>query len=202
MTPQEFVDTIIAPALVALGLDSVPARQLLLGTALQESGLRDIDQIGGGPAKGDFQIEPATRADVLNWVEHTHVQWFDAVEGLDGPVRDAAIARLIYERAPGVIGVTPEAQAAYYKHWYNTPLGKATVAEYLANWKLADGVDFTTIPLAREEPPKEVLSAVPTPTGDAVSGDLGGLTEPVTEVVDQGELPPVGELTPVEAAPV
>ena len=166
MTPQEFVDTVVAPALIALGLDSVPARQLLLGTALQESGLRDIDQIGGGPARGAFQIEGATRADVLHWVERTHPQWFDVVEGLDGEVRDAAVARLIYERAPGVIGASPAEQAAYYKQWYNTPLGAATVEKYLANWTAAEGVDFTTLPLAQEESLKEVLSAVPAPPAD------------------------------------
>ena len=180
MTPQEFVDTVIAPALMALGLDSVPARQLLLGTALQESGVRDIDQLGGGPARGAFQIEPATRADILNWAEHRQVRWFDVVEGLDGMVRDAAIARLIYERAPGVIGATPEAQAAYYKQWYNTPLGAATVGQYLANWTHAAGVEFSSFPLEPDEPPKAILSAVPAPEADHVSGDPVGLDEGIT----------------------
>src|ERR1700758_5372595 len=131
---QDFLDTVIVPALAALDRDTIEARQLLLGTAMQESGLRDIDQIGGGPAQGPFEIEPRTRADVLLWVGPRHPVWADAVDQLEGDQQDAAVARLIYERAPGVIGSTPEEQAAYYKQWYNTPLGKATVAEYLANW--------------------------------------------------------------------
>lgn len=174
MTPQDFLDQVITPALVALGLDSVPARQLLLGTALRESGLRDIDQIGGGPAQGPFQIEPATRADIRNWVFHRHPDWCDAALRLPGEQHDAALCRLIYERAPGVIGSTPEEQAAYYKQWYNTPLGKATVAEYLANWKAAEGVDF--------ERPFEGAPAAPVFAGE--NGGQQGV-DPAPQVVDQ-----------------
>ena len=157
---QDFLDSVIVPALAALDLDSVEARQLLLGTAMQESGLRDIDQTGGGPALGAFQIEPATYHDVMNWAAARHPEWHNAVLDIAGTeIRDAAVARLIYERAPGVIGATAQEQAAYYKQWYNTPLGAATVAQYLANWAtVSEGVDFLASPLGgtQEQTPSEI----------------------------------------------
>ena len=147
MTPQEFVDSIIAPALVALGLDTVQARQILLGTALQETGLRDIEQEGGGPALGYFQMEPATQHDLQIWLRARHPEWLECVEGLTGGVQEAAYARLLYERCPGAIPTEIFGQATYYKHWYNTPLGKATVEEYLHNFARAEGVVYDATPL-------------------------------------------------------
>ena len=56
-------------ALVAIGLNSLPAEQLVLGTAIQESGgLQYREQIGGGPALGLFQIEPQDHHDI--WVNY------------------------------------------------------------------------------------------------------------------------------------
>src|SRR5947207_14512835 len=64
--PKGFVDEVIAPALEALGLDGdlQAATELLLGTAMQESGLVFRKQLGGGPARGLFQMEPATHDDI------------------------------------------------------------------------------------------------------------------------------------------
>ncbi|MEO1456459.1 MAG: hypothetical protein AAFV49_02690, partial [Pseudomonadota bacterium] len=66
-TAQEFVTLVIEPTLCAL--PSMPfsraAAQLLLGTALHESmGLKHRKQVGGGPALGFFQMEPATHDDI------------------------------------------------------------------------------------------------------------------------------------------
>jgi hypothetical protein len=200
---QEFLDTSIVPALTALSLDTLEARMILLGTAMQESGLRDIDQTGGGPAHGPFQIEGPTRSDILHWASVRHPQWFAALEGLTGAVLDAAVARLLYERAPGAIGATPEEQAAYYKQWYNTPLGKATTTEYLANWAVvSEGVVFDQTPLGGTPP---LVPATPIPEdavtiADQAQGGLSrlqpmepgaslfNLDEPVTEVIAQGTL--------------
>ena len=189
---QEFLDSVIVPALDALMLDSVVARQLLLGTAMQESGLRDIDQIGGGPAKGPFEIEDATRADITHWATVRHPEWAEVLERLEGDQRDAATARLLYERAPGAIGATPEEQAAYYKQWYNTPRGAATVAEYLANWAVvSEGVVFDLLPLEQAALPASLLSPTPLPVLQPVETGavLSNLDEPVTEVIDHGLLP-------------
>jgi hypothetical protein len=189
---QDFLDSVIVPALDALMLDSVVARQLLLGTAMQESGLRDINQIGGGPAKGPFEIEDATRADITHWATVRHPEWAEALERLEGDIKDAATARLLYERAPGTIGTTPEEQAAYYKQWYNTPRGAATVAEYLANWKVvSEGVVFDLLPLEQAALPASPPSPTPLPVLQPVETGavLSNLDEPVTEIVDHGLLP-------------
>ena len=64
-SPQDFVTTIIEPVLCHLGAFSPAAVQLLLGTAVHESmGLRHRRQIGGGPARGYFQMEGATHDDI------------------------------------------------------------------------------------------------------------------------------------------
>ena len=64
--PEGFVSDVIRPVLTALGLDQdvSGATELLLGTALQESGLAHRVQLGGGPARGLFQMEPNTHDDI------------------------------------------------------------------------------------------------------------------------------------------
>ena len=153
MTPQDFVNQVIVPALTALELDTPAARELLLGTALQESGLRNIQQ-DGGPALGYFQMEPQTHDDL--WASYlTFRQSLAAkVKSLlpdgTGPSADqliscpqyaVAMARILYLRVPQAMPDAGDldAQAAYYKQWYNTPGGAATTAEYVANWNAAMG---------------------------------------------------------------
>jgi hypothetical protein len=63
-TPQEFLATVIRPTLMAIDLDSTAAEQLLLGTAMQESDLVHRRQMGDGPARGFFQMEPFTHNDI------------------------------------------------------------------------------------------------------------------------------------------
>src|SRR6056300_1676988 len=64
LDPAQFRSQIIIPALDVLGLNSKAAQELLLGTAIQESRLTYLKQIGGGPALGLYQIEPATHHDL------------------------------------------------------------------------------------------------------------------------------------------
>jgi hypothetical protein len=62
-----FVRATIGPVLRQLGLDEYrmqAAEELLLGTALQESGLIYRRQLNNGPALGLFQMEPATHDDI------------------------------------------------------------------------------------------------------------------------------------------
>ncbi|SMF86500.1 hypothetical protein SAMN05428998_1881, partial [Tistlia consotensis USBA 355] len=66
---RQFATWIVRPTLAYLadglpGFASDAAVELLLGTAAQESGFRYLAQLGGGPALGPYQSEPATRADV------------------------------------------------------------------------------------------------------------------------------------------
>ena len=65
-----------------------------------------------------------------------------AVLQLEGSLfYQTAVARFIYWRVPKAL---PDADdipglAAYWKKWWNTPLGKGTVAQYIKNWKRAMG---------------------------------------------------------------
>src|SRR5262249_50020699 len=63
-TPDDFLASIIRPTLLAIDLHSTAAEQLLLGTAMQESDLIHRRQLGDGPARGFFQMEPATHNDI------------------------------------------------------------------------------------------------------------------------------------------
>lgn len=143
---HQFVDLVIEPALETLGLHSQAAVELLLGTALQESGLRFLRQLNDGPALGLFQMEPATHDDI-------HLNFLAFKPELRGKLEilctmahpsalagnswyAAAMCRLHYYRVAEQLPPAGNAvaQAAYWKRHYNTPLGRGSEAEYLANW--------------------------------------------------------------------
>jgi len=151
VNPDDFTAQVIRPALAAINLGGLAAEQLLLGTALQESGLRNIRQ-SGGPALGYFQMEPATHNDIWTNFLMGNPQLAAAIKNLlpngtapltsdliSFPIYAAAMARVHYLRVPAPLPAAGDldAQAAYYKKWYNTPGGAATTAEYIANWSRA-----------------------------------------------------------------
>ena len=62
---KQFRELIIRPALEAIGLWSQTAENLVLGTAIHESGnFKYIKQVGGGTALSFYQIEPVTADDI------------------------------------------------------------------------------------------------------------------------------------------
>ena len=144
--PQQFRDLVIRPSLKSIGLWSQSAEQLLLATAVAESGLRSLKQIAG-PALGVYQIEPATHADIwINFLRyHRHGTLANSIERLIAPEASrhdqlvtnlayaTAMARLVYYRRPEPL---PEADdlagmAKYWKAHYNTVLGAGTVTGFL-----------------------------------------------------------------------
>lgn len=140
---KQFREYVVDPALRNIGLYSRAASNLLVGTAVQESGLTYLKQLGGGPALGVYQIEPATHVDVLyNWVQHRPIYAWIMDEADDRSlITDLAyattIARLIYYRRPEPL---PEADdidglASYWKLWYNTPRGKGHAAEFALKYR-------------------------------------------------------------------
>jgi hypothetical protein len=147
--PIHLTKYVIRPVLKDLGLYSVPAEQLVLGTACQESQCgRWLKQLGNGPALGIYQMEPATHDDIWdNFLEHRDklvekVKGFwintssDLADELVGNLYYAtAMCRIHYLRVPEPIPDTLIGQAYYYKRYYNTPLGKATAEEYIAAWR-------------------------------------------------------------------
>jgi hypothetical protein len=147
-------EAVIRPTLKHLELWSPAAENLLVGTIAIESGGRRLRQAGGGPARGLYQIEPATHDDVWeNYLEHKPklsgrvallmTSWFAAGKGdadhreLDGNLfYSTAIVRIIYLRVPEVLPHADDiaALAVYWKKYYNTPLGKGDPAEFLARY--------------------------------------------------------------------
>ena len=148
---------VISPTLGALKMRSWQAEQIVLGTAIAESNLESLYQIGGGPARGLWQIEPFTARDVLRrylglridlrlrlkkavyplggmaWLAN----WSD--DDLSRALRSnlalgAAVCRLIYLWVPEPIPDTLEGQAAYWVEHYNKG-GAATVEHYIAAWE-------------------------------------------------------------------
>jgi len=132
-------------------LHSVAAVELLVGTALKESGgLRWRRQLNHGPARGLFQMEGATYDDIWrNYLAFRPVlaeairSAFTPAGGeltfeqiTDDDAYAAVMARLKYLRVPAPLPPAGDvqAQAKYWKDHYNTKLGKGTVASYVETW--------------------------------------------------------------------
>jgi hypothetical protein len=145
-----FAETVIRPTLRIMGCWSEAAEHLLLGTAIAESGLKERVQRGGGPARGLFQMEPATHEDIWNnFLRHRpplaqSVRAFlstpaaDRIAELEHNDRYAcAMARVHYLRVKAAIPTTAKVTdlAAYWKAHYNTPAGKGTVQHFVKAWK-------------------------------------------------------------------
>ena len=137
---------VIQPALWEIELWSPAAEELVLGTAIVESRLSFIKQLDTGPALGLWQIEPDTHSDIYeNFLEYRE-GLYDQVMGLSAPGQTfeenltsnmqygAAICRLCYYRAPEALPDEGDlkGQAAYWKRYYNTPLGAGTEGKYIA----------------------------------------------------------------------
>lgn len=137
---------LITETLKEIDLYSEDSVNLLMGTAAQESRFKYIQQLGGGPAKGYFQMEPATYRDHMQWLVRykkklsgkilkvSGVENYDA-NYLYSAVHAICMARIHYLRKPTVLPDNLEGYAYYYKKHYNTYLGKATTKEFIHNYK-------------------------------------------------------------------
>ena len=140
----------IVPALDVIGLGGRAATELVLGTGIQESRLLARRQLDHGPARGLWQMESATfwdlwnnfvgknaqlRADMLQ-ITHGKAATHELLVAND-PF-SAAMCRVLYRRvsAPLPDAGDLRAQAAYWKKYYNTPLGAGRESEYIKNWQL------------------------------------------------------------------
>ena len=132
---------------------SPAAENLIMGTAAHESGgLKHLRQIGGGPALGVFQIEPATALDTWhsylslrpkleNLVSELMWPWPEATitnQLIWHPAYAAAVVRLIFWRDPHPL---PEPDdilglAQYWKRVYNSEKGKGTVKQFIRDYNL------------------------------------------------------------------
>lgn len=120
------------------GLCTDTAVHLLLGTAAQESLFGKYMRQVRGPAMGAFQIEPAT----FDWLKGKYKKAYPIISNIDvGDLEwDLAMAiifaRLRYRAVTAALPTDEvNALAAYWKQYYNTPLGAGTVEEFVANYK-------------------------------------------------------------------
>lgn len=156
MKLEDIRDFVIEPGLRRIGLLEDKRVQMVLGTGLVESQYVHLDQTtpGPGPAYGPWQMEKPTHDDLwANFISYQPSALRDALLEIAGakygppPITvlhwnlmyGACMCAIHYRRAPGK---HPEAgdfaaMAAYWKQWYNTPLGKGTVAKALPFFKQA-----------------------------------------------------------------
>ena len=143
--PGQFHGLVIRPTLEGIGLWSEAAGRLLLGTALVESGLTYLTQHGGGPARGVYQIEPATMRDLSRHWLAFRPAWQEALDRYDDPDQNdadelvtdlafaTAIARLHYYRVPEPLPDPEnlEGLAQYWKDHFNTRAGRGRVEDFV-----------------------------------------------------------------------
>jgi len=135
---------VVQPVLQALDAYSKAAENLLIGTAVQESRLEYLKQLGGGPACGLFQMEPATHDDI--WTNYLAYQpdLRARIEAFAVPHQDrhdqlawnlayaTAMCRAHYRRVREALPDEGDVDglARYWKRYYNTELGAGTVSEF------------------------------------------------------------------------
>lgn len=165
INPEQLRKLVVRPVLAALDLSAPDvAENLIMGTAAHESHLGDfIMQVGGGPAMGIYQMEPATLNDCYeNYLDYASRAALKAkVDGFLAPnpvtpsstgsgnqpdkaaqlatnlAYATAMCRIRYYRAPAAMPSDPNdlnALAAYWKQYYNTPLGAGTTAQFIADY--------------------------------------------------------------------
>ena len=129
-------------------LNTPAAVELLMLTAATESHLGTYIRQIKGPARGIFQMEPATEKDIyenylrfprqlqlLLWVEE-----FKGTRGIDLKANLAyqiAMARVHYWRSPMKMPLEDDAVglANKWKQVYNTELGRGTIGKALADYR-------------------------------------------------------------------
>lgn len=150
---------VVRPSQMRIGLWDQASENLVFGTGLVESGYQAIDQVtpGPGPAYGFWQMEEKTYADI--WTKYLPSQpsaLRDSLIVMSGlmvskgafpPVTvlhwnllyAAAMCRIHYRRVRAALPAAGDAyaMAQYYKTYYNTPLGAATLERALPFFRQA-----------------------------------------------------------------
>ena len=150
MDVAHFRASVVRPVLAHLGVHSPAAEALIVGTAVHESGgLRWLAQRGGGPAKGVFQIEPATHDDIWGNFLRFRPRLAAKVAAVAAPwparhdqlatnlAYACAIARVQYLRVPEPLPAAGDLRglAAYWKAHYNTARGAGTAAAFVRDYR-------------------------------------------------------------------
>ena len=97
-----------------------------------------------GPARGIFQMEPATHDDIWRYLDRPKNRILREIVESMGASEDelvynlryaTAMARIKFWYVPESLPETIEGQAEYYKTYYNTAGGAGSVEKYLAMHK-------------------------------------------------------------------
>ena len=136
---------IIAWSLKEMGLYSKDAVDLVYKTGNAETGYRHLKQMGGGPAIGFWQVEPATLIDIMD----NYVKYRPELEKrlkslgfsrssietrvMSNIALQAVFCRLKYKRDKYALPKSNDlkGQAEYWKRVYNTHLGKGTIKHFM-----------------------------------------------------------------------
>lgn len=141
---------VIVPAISSIGLYSMSAENLLLGTAAQESHLGEYLKQVKGVALGIYQMEP----DTYHWLWDSHVKpkvnilskirlycGYSGKPDASRLVSDLTLAtimaRLRYsvEKESLPFPNNIEELARYWKKYYNTENGSGTTEEFILNYR-------------------------------------------------------------------
>lgn len=129
-----------------LGFWSHKAEELLMFTAAHESeGGKHRRQLGGGPALGVFQMEPATFYDIRENYLRYRSALMQKIRELGNVYNPSALvnndhlaagmARVHYLRAPEALPeATPEDMAKYWGRYYQTQSDSAKEAKAIADY--------------------------------------------------------------------
>ena len=145
----------VRPGLFAAGdvFNSISRQHLVLGTGYKESGYVHTVQIGGGPALGFFQMEPATYRDTLINFVAFRPDLQKAIFALTGshapdvqtlvinPAFAALMCGIKYLRSPIPLPAPFDAfgQACIWKKAYNGP-GKGVISDAVQYFRTANEV--------------------------------------------------------------
>ena len=139
------IKEIIIWALKEMDLYSFDAADLVYKTGMAETGYRHLKQMGGGPAIGFWQIEPATLIDIMdNYVKYRpelekglKSLGFDRSDMetrvMSNIALQAVFCRLKYKRDKYALPLIGDllGQAKYWKRVYNSHLGKGTIEHFM-----------------------------------------------------------------------
>lgn len=147
------IEDIIPLSLKSLGLDSKDARNLLIGTCLQESLNGQYSRQIGGPALGIYQMEPNTHRDIWEnfliyrpkysriikqMIPNDQVSTIPNNDHLIyNPIYATQLCRIHYFRVKEPLPDTNNVQklANYWKKYYNTMKGKGKVSEFIEKFE-------------------------------------------------------------------
>jgi len=146
--PRQFREYIIRPTLKYIEAYSENAEELLMLTAAQESHLGQFLHQVNGPARGVYQIEPATEEDIWNnflryreglesKVDNLRILNYTVVAEMEGNLYYAtAMARCMYLRHSELLPDKKDLRgmAEYYKKYFNTIKGAAKIEDVFDNY--------------------------------------------------------------------